>query len=66
VAVTDTGVFATPLAGSTLISVSVRVPDVTEKAFGTVMVSAPLTVTLRVPGLAPGLIERVAIAVPFG
>jgi hypothetical protein len=64
--VTDTGVFTTPVAGSTLISVRVRVPDVTENAFGTVMVSAPLTVTLRVPILAPGLIARDAIAVPFG
>ena len=65
-AVTDTGVFIGPLVGSALISVIVRVPDVTEKAPDCVIVSAPFTVTFLEPSAAPGLIVRVATAVPFG
>ena len=65
-AVTDTGVLAVPLVGSIAISVSVRVADVTVNALACVIVSNPLTTTVRAPIAAPGLIRRVAMAVPFG
>jgi hypothetical protein len=66
-AVIDTGVLTGPVAGSMAISVRVRIPEeVTVNAFASVIVSEPLTVTLRPPKAAPAAIFNVATAVPFG
>ena len=66
VAITETGLPAAAVFGSTLIKVSIRGPEVTMKAFGSESVSVPLTVTGRAPIVADGFMRSVAIAVPFG